>query len=237
MLPISFSKRSALLLACAAFLLAGCGDSEPAERKAFIAFLQTRVLDKTGVRVPKPNAEERKVWGRYGSHYDVILNFHQAMDEKVAKPLAGEMQRGRIQTMQDLVDRSADIKSVYGNLQRFEPQLNEELARADQARQALAQPADLKGVFDAAFERIVRTPANGLKDALPPAVATLKAALELGDFLGANREKIKVRGPLIEASDPALQREVQTRLSALQELQKKSQEAQRRLQTLTYGGS
>ena len=158
------------------------------------------------------------------------------MDEKIAKPMAGEMQRGRLQSMQDLVDRYADTKAVYGNLQRFEPLMNEELARADQARQALSQPADLKSVFDAAFDRSVRTPATSLKEALPPAVATLKAALELGDYLIANKERVKVRGIMIEASDPALQREVQARLTALQELQKKSQEAQRRLQTLASGG-
>lgn len=232
---IFLSKWSALLLTSCVFFLSGCGDSEPTERKAFMAFLQARIIDKAGVRVPKPNAEERKAWGRYAAHYDVILNFHQTLDEKIAKPMAGEMQRGRMQTMQDLVDRYAEMKSVYANLQRFEPLLNEELARADQARQALTQPADLKSVYDKAFERSVRTPVNSLKEALPSTVATLKAALELGDFLIANREKIKVRGIMIEATDPAMQRDVQTRLSALQELQKKSQEAQRRLQSLASG--
>lgn len=234
MLTASFSKWSTLLLACCIVGLTGC-DNEPGERKAFSAFLQTRIIDKAGVRVPKPSAEERKAWGRYAAHYDVILNFHQTLDEKIAKPMAGEMQRGRIQTMQDLVDRYAETKSVYTNLQRFEPLLNEELARADQARQALTQPADLKSVFDNAFERSVRTPATSLKEALPSAVATLKAALELGDFLIANRERVKVRGIMIEASDPALQRDIQARLSALQELQKKAQEGQRRLQTLGTG--
>ncbi len=232
----SLTKRSTtLVLACCVFLLAGC-ENEPAERKAFIEFLQTRIIDKAGVHVPRPNAEERAPWGRYASHYDIILKFHQAMGEKIGKPLAGEMQRGRIQTMQDLVDRYADLKSVHGSLQRFEPLLNEELTRADEARMALPQPADLKSVFEAAFERDVRGPAAGIKEALPPALATLKAGLDLGDFLISNRGRVKVQGPLIETSDPALQREIQSRLAALQELQKKSQEAQRRLQTQIHGG-
>ncbi len=235
MRAIPLSKLSLLLLAGGVFLLAGC-ENEPAERKAFIAFLQTRIIDKAGVHVPRPNAEERAPWGRYAAHYDVILNFHQAMGEKIMKPLAGEMQRGRIQTVQGLVDRFAETKSVSDNLQRLEPLLNEELARADQARLALLQPTDLKSVFEAAFERDVRGPATGIKEALPAALATLKAALDLGDYLIANRGRIKVQGPLIETSDPALQREVQARLSALQDLQKKSQEAQRRLQTQIHGG-
>lgn len=231
MLPTLLSRRAGWLwLVCLALLLPGCGDKEPDERKAFMAFLQTRILDKTGVRVPKPTPEERTAWGRYAAHYDVILNFHQAMDEKVAKPMSTEMQRGRLQNMQDLMDRVAETKAVYTNLQRFEPLLNEELTRADQARQALPQPADLKAVFDAAFERNVRAPSAAMKESLPPAVATLKAALELGEFLNANRSRIKIQGALVETADAALQRELQTRLSAVQDLQRKAQEAQRRLQ-------
>lgn len=233
--PLFARSAAWLWLVGFAFALAGCGDKEPEERKAFAAFLQTRIVDKPGVRVPKPTAEERAAWGRYAAHYDVILNFHQAMDEKVAKPMAGEMQRGRLQSLQDLADRAADTKAVYTNLQRFEPLLQEELTRAEQARQALNQPADLKPVYDAAFERIVRAPAAALKESLPPALATLRAALELADFLNANRSKIKLQGVLVETADPTLQREIQTRLSAVQDLQRKAQEAQRRLQTAIRG--
>ena len=41
----------------AAFGIAAC-DSEPAQRKAFIEFLQTRIVGKPGVHVPKPAAEQ-----------------------------------------------------------------------------------------------------------------------------------------------------------------------------------
>ena len=35
------------------FALSGCGDKEPAQRKAFIDFLQTRILDKPVLAVPQ----------------------------------------------------------------------------------------------------------------------------------------------------------------------------------------
>ena len=41
------------------FLLAACGNKEAEQRTAFIGFLQTRVLDKPGLRVPTPTATMR----------------------------------------------------------------------------------------------------------------------------------------------------------------------------------
>ena len=40
-------------------LLAACGDKEPEQRAAFTQFLQTRIIDKPGVRVPQLTAEEK----------------------------------------------------------------------------------------------------------------------------------------------------------------------------------
>ena len=46
--------RPFLVLAAALpFMLAACGDKEPEQRAAFTQFLQTRIVDKPGVRVPK----------------------------------------------------------------------------------------------------------------------------------------------------------------------------------------
>ena len=46
--------RPFLLLALALpLVLAACGSKEPEQRAAFTQFLQTRIVDKPGVRVPK----------------------------------------------------------------------------------------------------------------------------------------------------------------------------------------
>ena len=43
-------------------------NKEAEQRKAFTAFLQTRVLDKPGLRVPMPTEEEKASFGDYAKH-------------------------------------------------------------------------------------------------------------------------------------------------------------------------
>ena len=52
------SRRQFLAGLSVTFLLAGCGDDEPKQRKAFIEFLQTRIVDKPGVHVPRLNDDQ-----------------------------------------------------------------------------------------------------------------------------------------------------------------------------------
>ena len=57
---MKFLFRPIVALALALpLLLAACGDKEPEQRAAFTQFLQTRIIDKPGVRVPQLTAEER----------------------------------------------------------------------------------------------------------------------------------------------------------------------------------
>ena len=51
------------LLVAFSFALVACGNKEADQRKAFTTFLQTRVLDKPGLRVPVPSPEEKASFG------------------------------------------------------------------------------------------------------------------------------------------------------------------------------
>ena len=75
-------------------LLVACGDDEPAQRKAFATFLQQRLLDKPGVRVPTPTPDEAKSWGNYTKHYAVITSFNSELSQRVSKPMQDAAQRG-----------------------------------------------------------------------------------------------------------------------------------------------
>ncbi|HWT30478.1 MAG TPA: DUF3053 family protein, partial [Propylenella sp.] len=55
----------------AALALAGCGASDAEQKAAFSEFLQTRVLDKTGIHVPQLTDEERESFGQYAEHYAI----------------------------------------------------------------------------------------------------------------------------------------------------------------------
>src|SRR5215208_463914 len=67
--------------------LVACGDSEATQRKAFIEFLQTRIIGKPGVHVPKLTEQETAAFGAYAGHYAVIADFNAGLDEAVSKPM------------------------------------------------------------------------------------------------------------------------------------------------------
>lgn len=49
--------------------------AKPTQRKAFIGFLQTQIVDRPGVHVPVLNAADNKAFGNYTAHYAVITDF------------------------------------------------------------------------------------------------------------------------------------------------------------------
>ncbi len=78
----SLPRRATLFLALSgALLLTGCGASERSQAAALEAFLRTRVLDRQGIAVPRPTPEERQSFGRFAADYDIILAFHDQMNQ------------------------------------------------------------------------------------------------------------------------------------------------------------
>ena len=227
------ARRAALFGMLA--LVSACGDDEPAQRRAFIAFLQTRILDKPGLRVPVPSADEAKSWGDYTKHYAVITNFNAELSSRVSRPMQEAMAKGAIRSLDDLLARRAEVAEVKGGLQAFGVELDRQFAAAEAARAALVQPADLKAVYAAAYERMVAAPARAVKEGFPPAEAALGAALEVAAFVAQNRSKIVMQGPTMQVSDPVVLRELNARISAMQAEQAKAQAAQRKLAAVIAG--
>ena len=69
------------------FALFGCGDNEAMQRKAFIEFLQSRIVAKPEIHLPKLTADETAAFGDYAKHYAVIADFNTGLDREVSKPL------------------------------------------------------------------------------------------------------------------------------------------------------
>ncbi|HYZ62035.1 MAG TPA: DUF3053 family protein [Acetobacteraceae bacterium] len=226
--------RRSTLAGAFALLLAGC-DDEPAQRNAFAEYLQKRILDRQGVHVPRPTAEETKSWGDYAKHYAIIVEFNDALTERVSKPMQQAVQRGGITSIQGMVDRRADLAAMQRGMAELAAELDRQLAKADAARAALPLPADLKPVYDAAYARDVTGPAVAFKEVFPAVNESLAAAIALADLLAQNRARIRVNGAMVETADAALQRDVQARLTALNGTAQQVQSAQRRLQSLITG--
>ena len=230
---VSFRRHWLLALALP-LALAACGSSEPDQRAAFKQFLQTRIVDKPGVHVPKLTAEESKSFGDYANHYAVISDFNGAMNASV-KPLGGLIQKSAVRSLGDVVSRRDDLKAVQSGLNDMATQLKQEQAKADSAHAQLKQPEDLKAVYDSAYERTVSAPANTFLSVVPQINSTLDSSLKVADYVDAHKAQIEINGALVTVKDAKVQAELNALLQNLNEQAKTMLEAQARLQTVMLG--
>lgn len=227
--------RLHLAIVLIAVALLGCGDKEAAQRKAFIEFLQSRIVAKPGIHVPKLTADETAAFGDYAKHYAVIADFNSALDQQVSKPLHQAVEAGAPRSLEDAVGRRKDIATMLGGMTAINAALDRQLATADAAHAALKQPDDLKPVYDAAYDRDVTQPAKAFAEIFPEAAGALKEFLEFADFVEQHRSAIRIQGSQIQLSDAALQPQLKKMMDGLSARQAGIQKAQQRLRSLAYG--
>ena len=223
---------SAVLIAIA---LIGCGDNEPTQRKAFIEFLQNRIVAKPGIHVPKLSAEESSAFGDYAKHYAVIAEFNTGLDQQVSKPLQQAVEAGAPRSLEEAVGRRKDIATILGGMAAIRAALDRQLAIADAAHAALKQPDDLKPVYDAAYDRDVTQPAKAFAEIFPDAAGAMKDFLEFADFVEQHHGAIRIQGSQIQVTDAALQPPLKKMIDGLSGRQEGIQKAQERLRKLAYG--
>jgi Protein of unknown function (DUF3053) len=212
--------------------LTGC-DSEPAQRKAFITFLQTRIIAKPGVHIPRLTQEETKSLGDYTKQYAVITDFNSALDQSVSKPMKDMVNTRMIRTLPELMRRRSDIASLRDAIAKLNGAIDGQLARSDAAKAALKQPEDLKAVYDAAYAKTVTEPAKLMKDIFPALDETLDSAQKLADFIDKHASSIKLSGSVIEVSDPKIQEQVNALITTMTAKNQQIMDAQQRLRSMT----
>ncbi|ODU14162.1 MAG: hypothetical protein BGP22_31695 [Variovorax sp. 67-131] len=203
------------LLLAFSFALVACGNKEAEQRKAFISFLQTRVLDKPGLRVPVPTAEEKASFGDYAQHYAVITDFNEGMNQSVSKPMGEVMAKGALRSVADLASRRDDLKAAKDGLNGLRTALDRQTAKADAAHAQLKQPDDLKQVYDKAYEKTVTVPAATFREVFPALDNVFDSALAVGAFIDQNKSKIQVVGSSVTVTDAAVQAELNKMLQQL----------------------
>ncbi len=225
----------AFLLVGLALLLSGCGSQEPAQRTAFMQFLQTRILDKPGMRMPRLTDAERASFGDYASHYAVMTDFNEGMNNVISKPMNDLINKGAIRSVGEVIQRRDDIKLVKDGMGSLRAALDQQQVTADKAHAALKQPGDLKGVYDKAYDRTVTMPANTFKEVFPAVDGTLDQTLKIADYLQKNADKVKISGASVTVNDAATQAELNTLLQELQLRGASLNAAQRKLQAVVRG--
>lgn len=219
-----------------ALALFGCGDDEATQRKAFIEFLQTRIVDKPGIHVPHLTAEETAAFGPYAKHYAVIADFNGALDDAVSKPMQQAIANGTPHSLSEVMARRQDIAAVGEGMAKMQAALGRELAKADAAHAALKQPDDLKPVYDAAYDRDVTLPAKVWGGIFPDVAEGMTSMLALADFVAAHQQTVKIQGAMIQTSDPSLQPALAGMIDKVRERSDAINKAQQRLNALIVGG-
>ncbi|MDQ1830406.1 DUF3053 family protein [Massilia scottii] len=233
---MSFSQR-ALMWALGGVLalgIAGCS-AEPKERAAFIAFLQTRIVDKAGVHVPRLTPEEEKSFGDYSKHFAVITDYNKSMDAKVQQPLRDMMGKNMPNTMADLMERRADVVALHKASAQLRAVIDTEQAAAGTKRAALKQPDDLKPVYDKAYARTVSEPGNNFKEFLVVMEDMLTSAEKMADFLNAHKDQVKFSGITAQINDQKVLDDANVLMKELSAKNAEVAQAQRKLASMISG--
>jgi hypothetical protein len=211
-----------------------CFDNEPEQRKAFINFLQTRVIDRPGVRIPKVSDENAKNLGPYVAHFNVITGFTgdatlTAMTDKLRSGLPN------LSNIQSVIDSRDTLRKVSAEMGALLRTMNDKYAATQKARDALKQPDDLKPVYDKAFDKTVTAPVNAFREAVPIAQAIIEAAANLADYVVSHKDTVRITGGQLQPTSPRAQSELTPLVNAVAAQGAKFNEAQRKLRALITG--
>ncbi len=231
------SRRAALAAVIAVFALglAACGDDEPQQRAAFIKFLQTRIIDKKGLHIPIMSDEDVKNFGPYAAQYNILNGFHHDMDKSVSQDLTKAMQISQPRSLEELVSRRDMLPVLEGMMARMASDLDKAKAQADAAHAALKQPADLKAVYDVAYDRMVTGPAAVMREIALSAQQGLPVLRELAAYVAEHRSVISYQGGMPVTNNPEVRGKLEVLLRAAVAVGESSEEGKRKLRKMVEG--
>lgn len=189
----------ALLLA-----LSGCGDKEPAQRKAFIDFLQNRILNVGTVAVPQLTEKERKDFGQYSDDYGLITDFHRQMSEEMNASLGPVFASlNETVTVNKLLEKRDELQKMAESSNNWRERLVVLRKQSDTRHAALQQPDEVKKVYDQAYEKVVVQPSAVAEQAftLLPKVLTLVVAK--ADVIKAQGKNVTISGNRLQFDQQA----------------------------------
>jgi hypothetical protein len=219
-------------------VLSGCEDKEATQRKAFVDFLQTRILDRPGARLPQLTTEETAHLGEYAKQYAIIEDFNKTMDASVNGQMKDAIARGAVRSLRELISRRDDIEKARDSIIQMGTTLETALAAADAAHAKLTQPADLKPVYDKAYDRLVTSLAKTFReDMMPVVTSSLADVLKVSDYLTEHNTQIAFSGNNVQVKDAKTQTELNMLLSQLNGHSQDMMEAQRKFMSAAYGSA
>ena len=215
--PVFRLLVGALLLGLALFVLSGCGDKEPEQRKAFNVFLDKNILSRKGVGLPELSRQERKIFGDYVAHYDVLAVFQTAMAKEAGKNARELLALAEFSDLASLAGAERSLRKAAKEAEGLRKSVTALKKKTDAAREKLSLPEDLAPAYNAAYDKIVTQPATASSSAFAAVNEAFAAILDLLDFVNANNRDMDIDGKNINLRNPGLKDALQTKLTTVNE--------------------
>lgn len=176
-------------------VVSGCGDKEPAQRKAFMDFLQSRILDKPVLAVPQLTQAQTKEFGDYSKDYAIITGFHHQMnielDSSLVPVFAG---MNGVNSVNSLLEQRDDLKKMADSSANWKEKIVLLKTQADTQHAVLRQPDDLKKVYDQAYEKTISKPAAVTEQVFDLLPQVLNLIVAKADFIKIQGKNVTITG-------------------------------------------
>ncbi|WP_421670947.1 DUF3053 domain-containing protein [Rahnella sp. EDr1-12] len=183
------------------FAVSGCGDKEPAQRKAFMDFLQSRILDKQVLAVPQLTEEQKKQFGEYSKDYAIITGFHHQMNTELNSSLVPVFAgMNSVNSVNALVEQRDDLKKMADSSLNWKEKIITLRTQADTQRSALKQPDDLKKLYDQAYDKTVVKPSEITEQVFDLLPKVLNLIVEKADFIKSQGKNVTITGNRLQFS-------------------------------------
>lgn len=191
-----------LMMLALLLTLSGCGDKEPEQRKAFIEFLQTRVLAKSQLAVPQLTEDEKKAFGPYVNDYAVLTDYHKGMNDVFSASLMPVFASlNNVGSVSSLMAKRDEMSKMAADSEAWKPALAKLRAETDSKRSALKQPDDLKAVYDQVYNKLVAQPDDIAQQIARLVPETLSLVVSQVDLLKQQGNKVKIVGNTVQFTD------------------------------------
>ncbi len=219
-----------------AIALAGWGNSEADQRKAFIGFLQD-INGRPGAHFLVPTPADERAFGPYLQHYAIILDYNGNMKGPMDDFKAQIMQLGygptsSPRTIEQIAAAPQDLVLAKAAVEKMEQGIETRLAKVNMDRDALKQPDDLKAVYDKVLERLVTAPTLAMESSAKALDVGIDAAIKLADYINSHRGKLAISGMQIQAKDQRTLDELGQLLKAYQDAGERFVAVQRQNQNI-----
>ena len=198
-------------------VLTGCGDEEPSQRKAFIRFLQERVIEPSGILLPSPSRDEKKSFGPYLEHYEIMQVFQNTMTKDTTKNARHLLDLAELETLDAINKAKKSLRAATKEAEKLQGSVAILREKTDKARAKLKQPDDLKAVYDKAYEKVVLKPSETATVAFKAIEDMFAATLELLDFIDTHNHDMEIAGQSINLRNPGLMDDLSARMEAVQQ--------------------